>query len=79
MLDSTPPTWQPRFETLPTLADPPAPPSIEVPPKLELKPLPANLKYIFLGPDDTLPAIIASYLSDEQEAFLMCLKNTKMP
>jgi hypothetical protein len=36
-----------------------------------LKPLPANLKYIFLGPDDTLPAIIASDLSDEQEAQLL--------
>lgn len=71
LLDSTPPTWQPRFEPLPTLANPPAPHSIEVPPKLELKPLSANLQYIFLGLDDTLPAIIASDLSDEQEAQLL--------
>lgn len=52
LLDSAPPTWQPRFEPLPTLADSPVPP-IESPPQLELKLLPANLKYIFLGPDDS--------------------------
>ncbi|XP_070018355.1 uncharacterized protein [Nicotiana sylvestris] len=43
---------------------PPAKPSIEEPPKLELKPLPAHLRYGFLGPDSTLPVIISSSLLD---------------
>ena len=42
-----------------------------MPPKLELKPLPATLKYAFLGPDDTLPVIIASNLSSEYECRLL--------
>ena len=41
---------------------PPAKPSIEEAPKLELKPLPPHLRYVFLGKGDTLPVIIA--LSD---------------
>ncbi|XP_070017668.1 uncharacterized protein [Nicotiana sylvestris] len=45
---------------------PPAKPSIEEPPKLELKPLPAHLRYEFLGPDSTLPVIISSSLLDVQ-------------
>src|SRR3954462_10813709 len=36
-------------------------------PKLELKPLPEHLKYIFLGDESTLPVIIAADLSDEEE------------
>ena len=38
------------------------PSSIE-PPQLELKPLPENLKYAFLGPSNTLPVIISSCLT----------------
>ena len=34
---------------------------------MELKPLPKNLKYSFLGPKDTLPVIIASTLTFDQE------------
>ena len=34
------------------------------PPKKELKPLPENLKYKFLGPAKSLPVIIASDLVD---------------
>ncbi|XP_070019816.1 uncharacterized protein [Nicotiana sylvestris] len=45
---------------------PPAKPSIEEPPKLKLKPLPAHLRYEFLGPDSTLPVIISSGLLDVQ-------------
>nr|XP_016508042.1 PREDICTED: uncharacterized protein LOC107825674 [Nicotiana tabacum] len=45
---------------------PPAKPSIEEPPKLELKPLPGYLRYEFLGPDSTLPVIISSGLLDVQ-------------
>ncbi|XP_068669744.1 uncharacterized protein, partial [Aristolochia californica] len=35
--------------------------------KLDLKPLPPTLKYAFLGPVNSLPVIISSYLSTEQE------------
>ena len=41
---------------------PPAKPSIEEAPKLELKSLPPHLRYEFLGNVDSLPVIIASYL-----------------
>jgi len=40
-------------------------------PPLELKPLPDSLKYVFLGPNDTLPVIIASNLNDDQESKLL--------
>ncbi|KAL4303729.1 hypothetical protein GQ457_10G008070 [Hibiscus cannabinus] len=42
-------------------------PSIEQPPILELKPLPEQLKYVYLGNDDTLPVIISSKLQHERE------------
>jgi hypothetical protein len=42
-----------------------------VSPKKELKPLPDNLKYKFLGPTDSLPVIIASDLMDAQEEELL--------
>ncbi|XP_058223187.1 uncharacterized protein LOC131332892 [Rhododendron vialii] len=61
----TKPTWRTPFEPLPVLSSTPALPSIEAPAKLELKSLPASLKYVFLGSDDTLPVIIASDLSSE--------------
>jgi hypothetical protein len=41
------------------------------PPKKELKPLPNNLKYKFLGPAKSLPVIIASDLVDTQEEKLL--------
>jgi hypothetical protein len=41
--------WKARYESLPTLSKTPALPSIENPPKLELKTLPTPLKYVFLG------------------------------
>lgn len=75
LLDCSPsidyPPWKSRPEPLPNLASTPAPPSLEIPPKLELKPLPDTLKYSFLGPDDTLPIIIASNLPSEQECRLL--------
>ncbi|XP_016168846.1 uncharacterized protein LOC107611436 [Arachis ipaensis] len=40
-------------------------------PKQELKPLPPNLKYAFLGGEDTLPVIINSSLSTQDEAKLI--------
>jgi hypothetical protein len=41
--------------------------TVPEPPKKELKPLPDNLKYKFLGPAETLPVIIASDLPAAQE------------
>jgi hypothetical protein len=45
--------------------------AIPKPPKKELKPLPDNLKYKFLGPAKTLPMIIASDLLAAQEEKLL--------
>ncbi|XP_070053275.1 uncharacterized protein [Nicotiana tomentosiformis] len=50
---------------------PPAKPSIEEPPKLELKPLPPHLMYAFLGPNSTLLVIISSGLLDVQKVQLL--------
>ena len=46
-------------------------PSIQEPPKLELKQLPIHLKYAFLGEQETLPIIISAKLSQEQEKLLI--------
>jgi hypothetical protein len=45
--------------------------AVPEPPKKELKPLPHNLKYKFLGPTETLPVIIASDLLAAQEENLL--------
>ena len=58
-----------RTELLPNTK--PIPPSIEKPPKLELKPLPSHLRYTYLGENQTLPVIISSKLSEEQESALV--------
>ncbi|XP_070037246.1 uncharacterized protein [Nicotiana tomentosiformis] len=50
---------------------PPAKPSIEEPPQLELKPLPSHLRYAFLGPKSTLLVIISSSLLDVQAKQLL--------
>ncbi|XP_057803324.1 uncharacterized protein LOC131018625 [Salvia miltiorrhiza] len=42
-------------------------PSLEKPPQLNLKPLAKHLKYIYLGTRDTLPMIISSELTIEEE------------
>lgn len=46
-------------------------PSSILPPKLELKPLPDNLKYAYLGDNGTLPVIISSALTLDQEEKLV--------
>ena len=57
---------------------PPTKPSIEEARKLELKPLPPHLRYVFLGKDDTLAVIIASDLNVHQvECLVEVLKNIK--
>ncbi|XP_075074788.1 uncharacterized protein LOC142162343 [Nicotiana tabacum] len=65
--------WEPQFESLELekRATSPAKPSVEEPPKLELKPLPAHLRYVFLGPDSTLLVIISSGLLDVQEGIVL--------
>ena len=45
--------------------------SLTEPPQLELKPLLENLKYVFLGPSNTLPVIISSCLTTDQEKQLL--------
>jgi hypothetical protein len=45
--------------------------TVPEPPKKELKPLPDNLKYKFLGPAETFPVIIASDLHAAQEEKLL--------
>lgn len=69
--------WQPRFESLPPSHNKLVP-SIEMAPKLELKPLPVHLKYAYLGSSETLPVIIASDLGHEnEEKLLKVLKEHK--
>ncbi|GKE86172.1 hypothetical protein Tco_1559914, partial [Tanacetum coccineum] len=46
-------------------------PSIEEPPKLELKDLPSHLKYAFLEGNDKLPVIISKELKEEEKAALL--------
>ena len=48
-------------------------PSILQAPELELKPLPDNLKYVFIGDNNTLPVIIAKGLTSMQEEKLVKL------
>ncbi|GJU88637.1 DNA-directed DNA polymerase [Tanacetum coccineum] len=53
-------------------------PSIEEPPKLELKDLPSHLEYTFLEGTDKLPVIISKELKNEEKAaFLKVLKSHK--
>nr|GEW14532.1 reverse transcriptase domain-containing protein [Tanacetum cinerariifolium] len=53
-------------------------PSIEKPPKLELKELPSHLEYLFLEGTDKLPVIISKKLKDEEKsALLKVLKSHK--
>ena len=54
--------WTPRFEELPPIEERVLP-SIEKPPKLELKPLSSHLKYSFQGSEETFPVIIFSFLN----------------
>ena len=67
------PQWTRKFESLDlTRADfKDNIPSIEKPPKLELKQLPAHLKYIYLGDQETLSVIISSHLTLLQEEDLI--------
>ncbi|XP_070050161.1 uncharacterized protein [Nicotiana tomentosiformis] len=61
-----------RFEELdrPVTLTPPKP-SIKEAPRLELKPLPAHLRYAYLGNSETFSVIISSSLTDVQEEKLL--------
>ena len=48
-------------------------PSILQAPELELKPLPDNLKYVFIGDNNTLPVITTKGLTSAQEEKLLKL------
>ncbi|CAN6576789.1 unnamed protein product [Malus baccata var. baccata] len=53
-------------------------PSIVQPPTFEFKPLPSHLKYVFLGEDQTLPVIISSSLTaQEEDKLIRVLKEHK--
>ncbi|XP_062114334.1 uncharacterized protein LOC133825398 [Humulus lupulus] len=45
--------------------------SVKSPPKLELKPRPGHLKYVYLGEKETLPIIISTHLIQVQEDHLI--------
>ncbi|KAK8632719.1 hypothetical protein V6N13_073102 [Hibiscus sabdariffa] len=49
----------------------PPKPSLQHAPTLELKTLPRHLKYAYLGSDETLPVIISSNLTPDQECSLL--------
>ncbi|XP_044511506.1 uncharacterized protein LOC123229651 [Mangifera indica] len=53
-------------------------PSIVQAPKLELKPLPSHLKYVYLGDNETLPVIISNKLTLlEEEKLIRVLRDYK--
>ncbi|KAI5338378.1 hypothetical protein L3X38_017649 [Prunus dulcis] len=71
------PWSQPKFEILPS-SHAKLIPSIVQPPKLELKPFPTTLKYVYLGDSETLLIIIAADLSQiEEEKLIRVLREYK--
>ncbi|XP_028094375.1 uncharacterized protein LOC114294434 [Camellia sinensis] len=62
--------WQPKLALL-LISLTSSLPSLVEPPKLELKPLPNTLKYVFFGPSESLLVIIASDLEDANEHKLL--------
>ncbi|CAN6483516.1 unnamed protein product [Victoria cruziana] len=60
------------IESSPPIAlDPAVSSSLESPPAMELKPLPHTLKYAYMGSNDSLPVIISSVLSFEEDGRLL--------
>jgi hypothetical protein len=62
--------WRPQIEEFPPRSNEFVPSSIQ-PPKPNLKPLPFNLKYLFLRENETFPVIISSKLNAYQEGKLL--------
>ena len=58
--------WRPHFEKLSLNNSRPLPSRVEAP-KLDLKPLPLELKYTYLGQGNTFPVVISSHLDKDQE------------
>jgi len=52
-------------------------PSVEELPEAELKPIPSNLKYVFLNPPSSLPVVIAAGLHETEDKLLWVLKGNK--
>ncbi|CAI9777220.1 unnamed protein product [Fraxinus pennsylvanica] len=77
-LETNPPyTWKRQFEKLVTGPTRPLP-SVQQPPKLELKQLPPHLRYVYLGDSSTLLVIISSLVSEvEKERVLQILMEEK--
>ena len=63
--------WSTKVEPLSDLDLGPDSPTTQTPPQWELKMLPRTLKYVFLGPKETLPVIIFAELTPTQEASLI--------
>ncbi|KAI5320982.1 hypothetical protein L3X38_040690 [Prunus dulcis] len=62
--------WIPKYEELPTVSDE-TKSSREKAPKCDLKPLPAGLKYAFLGEDETYHMVISSKIELLHEGMLL--------
>ena len=62
--------WKLKYEELPPCEIKLMPSSKQVP-KLELKPLPVELKYAFQGTDETFPVVVSSKLDSLQEGKLL--------
>ncbi|CAN6483931.1 unnamed protein product [Victoria cruziana] len=62
-----------NIESGPQIIDPVVSSSLESPPAMELKPLPHTLKYVYLSSNDSLPIIISSVLSFEEEGRLLAV------
>ncbi|KAM2671207.1 hypothetical protein EV1_007043 [Malus domestica] len=66
-----------NFESIPVSTDKTFPSVIQAP-TLELKPLPSHLKYVYLGEQETLPVIVSSFLTaQEEEKLVRVLKEFK--
>ena len=76
-MDSFEPNRRKYFESLGESAKTPMP-SVEQPPKMEQKPLPSHLKYVYLGMASTLPVIILAPLTElEEEKLLRVFRDHK--
>jgi len=62
--------WRPKIKELPPRSIESIPPIVQ-PPKPDLKPLPFNLKYSFLGENKNFSVIISSKLNAHQEGKLL--------
>ncbi|KAM1206231.1 hypothetical protein ACFX2G_007031 [Malus domestica] len=66
-----------NFESIPVSTDKTFPSVIQAP-TLELKPLPSHLKYVYLEEQETLPVIVSSFLTtQEEEKLVRVLKEFK--